>query len=226
MDPVNFTWAQKFPEVRMACTMNGLYALNNSVAFCYTPLKSYMQNGPQCGIVALAMYKRNPTRKSVKQLFRRAKKKGYTNAGEMFSVADMAALAKSELDSIDVQIFKGCLNCEEIKNVLLNDGCLLVPYDRSEALSPGLHNGKKAHWAVVCGCLQTEDDFYVFARHGTERRIEIWKLSELAESNAQLNEDSSKDFFENMIVPDGGIGGPLGLKSQSIVLKSSYSCRT
>lgn len=221
LDSVEFTWAENFPEVKKVCCMFGRSELKDPVAVSYTRLDSYLQIGPQCGLVALAMYKRNPTEESVKQLFEIAKNKGFTNHGEMFSVPNMAALAQSELDSVNVQIFKGCLNCEEIKTLLLHDACLLVPFDLDVNLAPGLFNGNKAHWAIVCGGLQTQSDFYVFARHGTQRNIAIWKLSQLAESNAQLNEYNKYTLDKKFRLPEGGTEGPLGLKNQSIVLKSS-----
>lgn len=218
---MDFTWAQKFPELHKICSLFSLSQLSNPVDVCYTPLQPYLQNGPQCGLVALAIFRGNPNKENVKQLFETAQNKGYTNHGEIFSASNMAKLAESQLDSTDVEIYKGCLNCDEIKKLLLDGASILVPYDTSKDFSPCCLRGTKAHWAIVCGGLQTESDFYVFARHGNARNVAIWKLSRLAESNAQLNEvaEYSKNPCLVFKLPEGGIDGPLGLKSQSVILK-------
>lgn len=223
---MDFTWAQTFPELHKICSLFCLSELNNPVDFAYTPLQPYLQNGPQCGLVALAIYRGNPNEEYVQQLVRTAQNNGYTNHGEMFSVPNMATLAESQLESTDVLIYKGCLNSDEIKKLLLDGACILVPYDTSKNFSPGFLNGTKAHWAIVCGGVQTESDFYVFARHGNARNVGIWKLSGLAESNGQLNEvKRSKDPSLVFKLPEGGIQGPLGLKSQSVILKRKFNVR-
>ena len=53
-----------------------------------------LQEGPQCGLVALAMAGDNI---DLEQIVRTAKERGYTKQGEMFSVEDMASLARKVL---------------------------------------------------------------------------------------------------------------------------------
>ena len=63
---------------------------------CYNqPTKPRLQEGPQCGLVALAMAGDNI---DLQEVVRTAKDQGYTKQGEMFSVEDMASLARSVLD--------------------------------------------------------------------------------------------------------------------------------
>lgn len=56
---------------------------------------SRLQEGPQCGIVALSMADQQV---SVEQVQEVARVRGYTKQGEMFSVDNMAELGRSVLD--------------------------------------------------------------------------------------------------------------------------------
>jgi hypothetical protein len=219
---MNFSWAESYPEIYRMCTLFSLTELNNPIKYCYKPVQGFIQDGPQCGLVALAMYMGNPSRTSVKLLLKAAKDEGYTYNGEMFSVENMASLAKSHLKSTEIQVYTGLLNTEEIKEILLQGVNLLVPYDTDKDNSPGLQNGHKAHWAIICGAVKTENDFYVLARHGKAKNVAIWKLSDLSESNAQLNEVGVYQKQPDILfkLPDGGIQGPLGLKRKSVILRN------
>lgn len=60
-----------------------------------------------------------------------ARQKLYTKNGEMFSALNLFDLVKSAINDdigTNLKLFDGQLNCEEIKQVLKNGGCLLVPY--------------------------------------------------------------------------------------------------
>ncbi|RZC33789.1 hypothetical protein BDFB_001206 [Asbolus verrucosus] len=218
---MNFSWAENYPEVHKVCTLFNLNELSSPLKYSYKSLQGFLQDGPQCGLVALAMYTGNPTRESIQALFESATKKGYTYNGEMFSAQNMADLAKSQLKSTAVDLYSGLLNTDEIKEMLLHGCNLLVPYDSDKDNSPCQQNGHKAHWAAICGAVQTQQDFYVLARHGKARNVAVWKLSELSASNAQLNEvgvyQKAPDI--QFKLPDGGIDGPLGLKCKSVILK-------
>lgn len=220
---MNFSWAESYPEVHKICTLFSLTELSNPVKYSYKSLPPFLQDGPQCGLVALAIYLGHPSTDSVQSLLKRAKIEGFTNNGEMFSVQNMATLAQCYLKPTCVQIYSGLLDTKEIREVLLNSGNLLVPYDTDKDNSPGLLNGLKAHWAIICGAVETENDFYVIARHGKAKNVAIWKLADLSASNAQLNEvgpyQRRPDI--NLKVPEGGIHGDLGLKCKSIILKEN-----
>ncbi|XP_044264913.1 UPF0692 protein CG33108 [Tribolium madens] len=220
---MNFSWAECYPEVHKICTLFTLTELSAPHRYSYKPLAAFLQDGPQCGLVALAIYSGNPSTASVQSLLETAKNEGFTNNGEMFSVQNMATLARLSLKSTSVQVYSGLLNTKEIKEFLLNGAHLLVPYDTDKDNSPGLLNGSRAHWAIICGAVETESDFYVIARHGKAINVAIWKLSDLSESNAQLNEVGTYQKQPNIDfkLPQGGIQGDLGLKCKSIILKEN-----
>lgn len=98
-------------------------------------------------------------------------------------------------------------------------------YDSDKDHSPCQLLGHKAHWAAVTGAAETEDDFYVFARHGKSSNVNVWRLKELALSNSQLNEFSPDRKLSDVVykLPEGGIGGTLGLKSKAVLIYKSIS---
>lgn len=60
-----------------------------------------------------------------------ARQKFYTKNGEMFSALNLFELVKSAINDdigTNLKLFEGNLNTDEIKQVLKNGGCLLVPY--------------------------------------------------------------------------------------------------
>ncbi|KAK9872573.1 hypothetical protein WA026_018706 [Henosepilachna vigintioctopunctata] len=215
-----FEWTEGYDELRKICTLFNLYELNNPIKVCYKSTKSFIQQGPQCGLVALAMASDCSDEKFIETIFCTAKCQDYTFNGEIFSIFYMESLAKTYLNC-NVEVFSGQLNCEEIMNHLLDNGQMLVPYDTDKNNAPGLYNGHKAHWALVCGAVQTENDFYVIARHGKSKNIGIWTLRDLSLSNSQLNEfspDRKLDKLEYKI-PKGGLNGTTGLKRYALLLK-------
>ncbi|KAJ3649236.1 hypothetical protein Zmor_020989 [Zophobas morio] len=219
---MNFSWAENYPEVHKVCTLFTLTELNDPVKYSYKALEGFTQDGPQCGLVALGMYMGSPTKESIQLLLETAQRQGYTNNGEIFSAHDMAELAKIHLKSTDIQVYSGLLNTKEIKEILLQGANLLVPYDTDKDNSPCLLKGHKAHWAIICGAVETDTNFFVLARHGKARNIAIWKLSDLSASNAQLNEVGTyqKQPDITFMIPEGGIAGPLGLNCKSVILRS------
>lgn len=103
--------------------------LSNPIKYYYKSLDGYLQDGPQCGLVALMMCTHSPNKDTVELLCKYAKTKGYTFNGEIFSVDDMADLAKYYLpNNTTVEIFDGDLFSTRIENFLLNGGLALVPY--------------------------------------------------------------------------------------------------
>lgn len=61
-----------------------------------------------------------------------AKRKKYTNHGEMFCAKHLKELTESVFDlvghSVRIDIFSGKLNCDHIKTELSNGACILVAY--------------------------------------------------------------------------------------------------
>ncbi|XP_056639541.1 actin maturation protease [Diorhabda sublineata] len=221
----DFSWAKLYPEVYKVCTLFQMTEIANPIEFHYKKLDQFLQDGPQCGLVALAMCVGNPTKDSIQNLFETAKKYNFSNNGEMFSVDNMATLAKEVLPiGTEIKVYNGYLDNDFIKKSLLGGSIMLVPYDTEKDNSPGLCKGHKAHWAAICGGILTENDFYVLARHGKARNVAIWKLKVLANSNKQLLEFSPDRKFQDIVykLPIGGISGPFGLKEKSILIQ--YKC--
>ncbi|XP_056621981.1 actin maturation protease [Triplophysa dalaica] len=122
----------------------------------YVP--SLIQDGPQCGLVALWMAAhllQPPKIVSMDTVVQTAKDKGYSAQGEMFSAGDMAKLAE-ELCGCRVQRLSGGMMTDNTTIILkhLSSGQpVLIPYDEDFNHEPCLRNGHKAHWAVVSGIL-------------------------------------------------------------------------
>ncbi|XP_060535374.1 actin maturation protease [Cylas formicarius] len=215
-----YHWAEPYPEIHKICTLFNLTEISKPSRYSYKPLQSYLQEGPQCGLIALAMVKGNTTREYVNNILEYAKKKGYTKNGEIFSVDYMEKLAREFLKAKYIDICCADLQSQKMREILLNGAQLLVPYDTNKDNSPGFHRGHKAHWCAVSGAVETENNFFVIARHGKAKNVGIWSLEELARSNSQLYEFSPDRKFDNLdyCLPTGGICGPCGLNERSIVI--------
>ncbi|XP_048024932.1 UPF0692 protein C19orf54 homolog isoform X3 [Megalobrama amblycephala] len=122
----------------------------------YVP--SLIQDGPQCGLVALWMAAhllKPPQTLVLETLVQTAKNNGYTEQGEMFSASDMAKLAE-EVCGCRVQRLSGGMmgeNAAVILKHLAGGQPVLIPYDEDFNHEPCLRNGHKAHWAVISGIL-------------------------------------------------------------------------
>ncbi|KAL6087985.1 hypothetical protein STEG23_011245 [Scotinomys teguina] len=127
------------------------------ILFC-ADLPSLIQEGPQCGLVALWMagtLLSTPDSVSLERLVQVAMERGYTAQGEMFSVADMAKLAQETLDC-EAELLCGGLggpNRDRVLQHLITGHPLLIPYDEDFNHEPCQKKGHKAHWAVSAGVL-------------------------------------------------------------------------
>ena len=116
----------------------------------------YLQEGPQCGLVVLAMAACSMgSSTTVTEVVAMARARGVTKRGEMFSVHYMAGLARELIPgcSVSVQPVSRLLDTGWLVARLLAGCLLLVPYDCSANHSPGLLGGLAAHWCLVTGCL-------------------------------------------------------------------------
>nr|XP_056702298.1 actin maturation protease [Euleptes europaea] len=122
------------------------------------PVPSLIQEGPQCGLVALWMagaLLHLPKVLSLEEIVQVALERGYTAQGEMFSAADMARLAE-EVFPCRAELLSGGLegqNRHRLLQHLLAGLPLLIPYDEDSNHEPCLRRGYKAHWAVASGAL-------------------------------------------------------------------------
>eukprot|EP00090_Calanus_glacialis_P018156 TRINITY_DN28163_c0_g1_i1.p1 TRINITY_DN28163_c0_g1~~TRINITY_DN28163_c0_g1_i1.p1 ORF type:complete len:369 (-),score=160.32 TRINITY_DN28163_c0_g1_i1:109-1215(-) len=115
-----------------------------------------LQEGPQCGIVALvvAAEAMGEQGMSVDRVMDIAMEKGFTKRGEMFSVDNMAHMAL-ELVTCDLKVEKASklLDTVWLVDMLLKGSVILVPYDCGPDNRPVQARGHKAHWAVISGFL-------------------------------------------------------------------------
>lgn len=127
------------------------------ILFC-ADLPSFIQEGPQCGLVALWMAGTLLAPLSgipLEGLMQMAVERGYSAQGEMFSVADMGRLAQEAL-GCQVELLCGGLggpNRDRVLQHLVAGHPLLVPYDEDFNHEPCQKKGHKAHWAVSTGVL-------------------------------------------------------------------------
>ncbi|KAM7057844.1 actin maturation protease isoform 1-T3 [Molossus nigricans] len=127
------------------------------ILFC-ADLPSLIQEGPQCGLVALWMASTllvPPSGIPLERLVQMAMERGYTVQGEMFSVADMGRLAEEAL-GCRAELLHGGLggpNREHVLQHLVTGHPLLIPYDEDFNHEPCQRKGHKAHWAVSTGVL-------------------------------------------------------------------------
>ncbi|XP_078097828.1 actin maturation protease [Mustelus asterias] len=119
---------------------------------------SLIQDGPQCGLVALWMagHLLNMCEvKDLEEIVGCAKARGYTVQGEMFSGADMVKLAEEVFECQGELLHEGLTGCNKarIMHHLLAGYPVLLPYDEDFNHEPCLRRGHRAHWAVVSGVL-------------------------------------------------------------------------
>ncbi|XP_078480458.1 actin maturation protease [Lampetra planeri] len=121
-----------------------------------TYVPSMIQDGPQCGLVALWMAahlrQRNVDMDAVVQT---ALSRGFTAQGEMFSANHMALLAE-EVCGCEAELLSGGLsgsNAEAIIAHLWGRQPVLIPYDEDYNHEPCQRSGHRAHWAVASGVL-------------------------------------------------------------------------
>ena len=128
-----------------------------------------LQEGPQCGLVALSLaalarghrgevqevQEVQGKQVEVQEVQELAVSRGFTKQGEMFSCRDMAALAEEVLGveeaSPEVVGVERLEDSAWLAAALAAGRLLLVPYDCAANHSPCLEGGRRAHWALVAG---------------------------------------------------------------------------
>eukprot|EP00092_Neocalanus_flemingeri_P005901 GFUD01006352.1.p1 GENE.GFUD01006352.1~~GFUD01006352.1.p1 ORF type:complete len:385 (+),score=158.70 GFUD01006352.1:61-1215(+) len=121
-----------------------------------TPTGPRLQEGPQCGIVALvvAACAMRVQGTSVDRVMDMAREDGFTKKGEMFSVDNMAVVAKRLMEcEVKVERASKLLDTKWLVDRLLREAIILVPYDCAPDNHPCQAKGHKAHWAVITGFL-------------------------------------------------------------------------
>ena len=117
-------------------------------------LKPVIQKGPMCGLVAISIASQLVLEGQITppdDLLVRARERGFSKQGEIFSARNLLELAQSELQC------KGAIlngNTTDVSDLLLDitkKVAILVPYDADKDHSPCLARGHKAHWCTVVG---------------------------------------------------------------------------
>ncbi|XP_062274892.1 actin maturation protease [Scomber scombrus] len=135
-----------------------------------TYVPSLIQDGPQCGLVALwmAAHLRQPQLSiDMDTIVQTALSRGYTAQGEMFSANNMALLAE-EVCGCKAELLSGGLsgkNAETIIRHLWGRQPVLIPYDEDYNHEPCQRSGHRAHWAVASGVLLGVDQGSLSTAH-------------------------------------------------------------
>ncbi|XP_056296291.1 actin maturation protease [Pseudoliparis swirei] len=135
-----------------------------------TYVPSLIQDGPQCGLVALWMsaHLRKPQLSiDMGTVVQTALSRGYSAQGEMFSADNMALLAE-EVCGCEAELLSGGLsgnNAAAIITHLWGRQPVLIPYDEDYNHEPCQRSGHRAHWAVASGVLLAVDQGTVSREH-------------------------------------------------------------
>ncbi|XP_077397381.1 actin maturation protease [Festucalex cinctus] len=129
-------------------------ALRWTLVNTYVP--SLIQDGPQCGLVALWMAARllRPA-VDMRVLLQAALARGFTAHGEMFSARNMALLAE-EVCGFKAELLSGGLRGDNAARIIAHLWArqpVLFPYDEDFNHEPCQRGGHRAHWAVASGVL-------------------------------------------------------------------------
>ncbi|XP_038046260.1 UPF0692 protein C19orf54 homolog isoform X1 [Patiria miniata] len=115
-----------------------------------------LQQGPECGIVALCMAVNmlGPVSADKRHIMNTAQEKGFTIQGEMFSATNLLDLVSCSC-GVNGRVLVGNMtdNRDDIILHLANGWPVLVPYDKDANCEPCSLRGHKAHWAVISGFL-------------------------------------------------------------------------
>ncbi|KAK2847288.1 hypothetical protein Q5P01_010287 [Channa striata] len=193
----------------------------------YVP--SLIQDGPQCGLVALwmAAHLRQPQMSiDMETVVQTALDRGYTAQGEMFSAKNMAQLAE-EICGCKAELLSGGLNSNNAAAIighLWGRQPVLIPYDEDYNHEPCQRNGHKAHWAVASGVLLGLDQGSVSEEHTQSDPTLCWLC--LPRDTSSPCPASSKGLREVYILAKQGKSLRYQLWSLESVAQSNEQLRT
>ncbi|KAK7788333.1 hypothetical protein R5R35_013965 [Gryllus longicercus] len=193
---------------------------------CYCYIQPVLQDGPKCGLVALSMASSCTSQPlSVEYLLQEARNRGFTNHGEMFSVDNMASLAREVLGSHckEVEVLPEGLrqDSDYVLHHLMLGSLLLIPYDADANHAPCCRRGHKAHWALVVGVIISalpSHTPFLLARQGKSRHLALWSYEDLRISNENLVEldPGRATDGRSYVLPPGGVSA--GLQGRALLL--------
>uniref|UniRef100_A0A803SQ19 Actin maturation protease n=1 Tax=Anolis carolinensis TaxID=28377 RepID=A0A803SQ19_ANOCA len=217
------------------------------------PVPSLIQEGPQCGLVALWMagaLLSLPRAVSFGRIVQVALERGYTAQGEMFSAADMAKLA-GEVFPCQTELLSGKLEGENRERILrhLSAGFpVLIPYPwnlvtcLSRVVCTGALLGLKRGFQLP-PCQEDKEipglfhaspsassfpldavaETYLLSKQGKSCRYQLWSYTLLQESNAQLTDFSPKRAADGKVYIVPAGGVREGLCGKAVLLRPGGS---
>ncbi|EDS39368.1 conserved hypothetical protein [Culex quinquefasciatus] len=189
------TWATQYPEIQKACYLRRICQFAPPKELRVQNVTPILQTGPTCGLTALSIFFEGSP--SVKTFLDMARARGYTNNGEMFSARQLNDLLAQGLENN-----RHLCEYKTVSHTVIDEGWLDDSSTRKQ-----LRNGSIF--------------YYVFARHGKTKNLALWSLRDLAHSNANLFEfcQPISHADEVFVLPEGGIAGSNGLRSQFIMIE-------
>nr|XP_015196425.1 PREDICTED: UPF0692 protein C19orf54 homolog [Lepisosteus oculatus] len=187
----------------------------------YVP--SLIQDGPQCGLVALWMaghLLQRPTPLPLEQIVARALGRGYTAQGEMFSGEPPPRLTHSVRSPIS---YRPLLSQLDRRLWCVLAGVLL-------GVARGTDTGQLQHdpqlpWLLLPRASgapwlprQGVEEVHLLAKQGKSLRYQLWALERLRDSNGQLCQLDPQRAQDGTryVLPPGGVGA--GLAGQVVLL--------
>lgn len=164
------------------------------------------------------------SQKKMPSLLQVAQEKGYSTDGEVFVAADLQSLAETVCGlRCEMRSFAS-VTSNDVVAVLLDGGCLIVPYDSHPGTRlPSLNRGRSAHYGVVVGAMLADPEpaqpgqprlrpippdvamkaegvadsaTLLVVQHSMSQRLCIARLADFAASNAQLEIADDSRFSE------------------------------
>ncbi|XGW03891.1 hypothetical protein V3C99_015216 [Haemonchus contortus] len=201
------------------------------------PVEPLIQNGPQCGLVALSMATKylGLERKEISEILECARKLGFTNHGEMFSAEWLRQLASSMWPVRATVI--SIPEASKLLKLIDSGKAVLIAYDCAKNFEPALRNGHGAHWALLAGyayvdvdskdirpatdvVVKDEDAVYVFAYHGKSKHMGLWSYSSLWQSSLNLFEAGPERKAPTYVLPHDGLDQ---LRGKCVLLEKDAS---
>lgn len=131
--PAECLWAAAYPDVQKACCLAHICTTVHPKEYCIkSGIQSIIQEGPTCGMAALAMVA-DMSASNVIDILHVAKEQSYTNHGEMFSAHNMLQLGEMIFqtigkDYVNFNLHRGAFDCDEIRCALRNGACIMIAY--------------------------------------------------------------------------------------------------
>nr|XP_022333801.1 UPF0692 protein C19orf54 homolog [Crassostrea virginica] len=183
-----------------------------------------MQDGPCCGVVALAMASQMLSNKEITapHVLQSSQNLGLSLQGELFSAYDMAKLAEEMLGCTSAVLDMRDSNSKDILlKHLASNHPVLVPYDGDANNSPCLKNGHKAHWALLTGFLVSLEKSIKLDNEGITGDTELHSLHHLTPAKSRELNNQIRAASDVFVYGVQGKSRNIGLWSLQSLLASN-----